>query len=95
MAITPAVAVAEDAGVGETKQPVIKDTPVVVKKVVDTSKPVSEAVITADAQTEQAEKYPPPPTPEFLKPELAKEPLPRDQMELIKQTFAPEYYLKE
>ncbi len=43
------------------------------------------------ATSKQPEYFPPPPTPDFLKTSV-KQPIPTEQMEMIKQTFAPEMY---
>ena len=47
--------------------------------------------VQAPAPVMEAPKYPPPPTPEFLRGGASK-PLPQAQMDMIKQTFAPELF---
>ncbi|MGD2119867.1 MAG: hypothetical protein PVG66_16030 [Chromatiales bacterium] len=63
----------------------------------DTAGKASSQVANVVPQATAAETFPPPPTPEFLQPKAAPEqqplqPLPADQMIMIRKTFAPEIF---
>ncbi len=75
-------------------QPLEKTEPVPVKVEVASSKESKTETTTgakiAEKATVQAEPYfPPPPRPEFLIKSSQHQPVPEDQMELIRQTFGP------
>lgn len=84
--VTPVVVIEPEAIAEKTPELVPETMPEPVKPQ-EKAVVLEQTVITSDAV-----RYPPPPAPAYLVMPKQPKPLPEDQMELIKQTFAPEYF---